>query len=1069
MFRVGEFRMPDKYEVVKFLAFNLKEGIDIHSEKWIKMLFKGVENLFLGELNDVHDVLNELNVEGFSNLKDLCILNNSEIQYIIHSKGQLLPLRAFPKLESMCLYTLDNLEKISDNRLTEASFCKLKIIKIKKCGQLKNLFPFSMVSHLTMLETIEVCECDSLKEIVSVERETHTICDDKIEFPQLRILTLQSLPAFTCLYTNEKMPSCAHSLEDQVQNKNKDIITEVGQSVTDACLSLFNEKVSIPKLEWLELSSINIQKIWSDQSLHCFQNLLTFNVIDCGNLKYLLSFSMARSLVNLQSLFVSSCKMMEDIFLPEDARNIDVFPKLKKMEMVFMEKLNTIWQPHIGLHSFHNLDSLIIRQCDKLVTIFPSYMEQRFQSLQSLIIIDCKLVENIFDFENIPETCDRNETNLHYVFLQALPKLVHVWREDTSEILKYNNLQSISINGSPNLKYLFPLFVANELEKLEYLSVSNCGVMKEIVAWDKGSNENVITFKFPHLNCVSLQQLFELVSFYRGPHTLEWPSLKKLGIHNCYKLALLPTEIKNSQAQPIVLATEKVIYNLELMAMSLKEVEWLQKYIVSAHIMHNLQTLTLGQLKNTEILFWFLHRLPNLQTLTLEFCHFKRIWVPASLISCEKIGVVMQLKELELYNLIYLEEIGFEHDPLLQRLERLVICECIKLTNLMSSSVSFYYLTHLQVDHCRLMRNLMTSSTAKSMVQLTTMKVSFYEMIVEIIAENEEENVQEIEFRQLKSLELVSLQNLTSSCNFEKCDLKFLLLENLVVRECSQMTKFSNVQSAPNLQKVHVVVGEKDKWYWEGDLNVTLQKIVTDQVPFNYSKHMRLFDYPQMTGDQHSKPAFSDNLFRNLKKLEFDVAGKRDIVIPSHVLPYLKSLEELNVHSSDAVRVIFDIDDSDANTKKGIVFHLKNLTSKGLSNLECIWNKNPEGIVRFPNLEKVVVDGCGRLVTLFPSSLARNLGNLKALVIWICSSLVAIVGKGNAAMEHGTTEMFEFPCLSLLNLWNMPLLSCFYHGKHHLECPILETLYVVICPKLKLFTSEAVIEAPNRRIQQPLF
>ncbi|KAG5059759.1 hypothetical protein JHK87_000788 [Glycine soja] len=973
MFRVGEFRMPDKYEVVKFLAFNLKEGIDIHSEKWIKMLFKGVENLFLGELNDVHDVLNELNVEGFSNLKDLCILNNSEIQYIIHSKGQLLPLRAFPKLESMCLYTLDNLEKISDNRLTEASFCKLKIIKIKKCGQLKNLFPFSMVSHLTMLETIEVCECDSLKEIVSVERETHTICDDKIEFPQLRILTLQSLP------------------------------------------------VSIPKLEWLELSSINIQKIWSDQSLHCFQNLLTFNVIDCGNLKYLLSFSMARSLVNLQSLFVSSCKMMEDIFLPEDARNIDVFPKLKKMEMVFMEKLNTIWQPHIGLHSFHNLDSLIIRQCDKLVTIFPSYMEQRFQSLQRLIIIDCKLVENIFDFENIPETCDRNETNLHYVFLQALPKLVHVWREDTSEILKYNNLQSISINGSPNLKYLFPLFVANELEKLEYLSVSNCGVMKEIVAWDKGSNENVITFKFPHLNCVSLQQLFELVSFYRGPHTLEWPSLKKLGIHNCYKLALLPTEIKNSQAQPIVLATEKVIYNLELMAMSLKEVEWLQKYIVSAHIMHNLQTLTLGQLKNTEILFWFLHRLPNLQTLTLEFCHFKRIWVPASLISCEKIGVVMQLKELELYNLIYLEEIGFEHDPLLQRLERLVICECIKLTNLMSSSVSFYYLTHLQVDHCRLMRNLMTSSTAKSMVQLTTMKVSFYEMIVEIIAENEEENVQEIEFRQLKSLELVSLQNLTSSCNFEKCDLKFLLLENLVVRECSQMTKFSNVQSAPNLQKVHVVVGEKDKWYWEGDLNVTLQKIVTDQ------------------------------------KLEFDVAGKRDIVIPSHVLPYLKSLEELNVHSSDAVRVIFDIDDSDANTKKGIVFHLKNLTSKGLSNLECIWNKNPEGIVRFPNLEKVVVDGCGRLVTLFPSSLARNLGNLKALVIWICSSLVAIVGKGNAAMEHGTTEMFEFPCLSLLNLWNMPLLSCFYHGKHHLECPILETLYVVICPKLKLFTSEAVV------------
>ena len=78
-------------------------------------------------------------------------------------------------------------------------------------------------------------------------------------------------------------------------------------------------QVLIPKLERLELSSINIQKIWSDQYDHCFQNLLTLNVTDCGNLKYLLSFSMAGSLVNLQSLFVSECERMEDIFRSENA------------------------------------------------------------------------------------------------------------------------------------------------------------------------------------------------------------------------------------------------------------------------------------------------------------------------------------------------------------------------------------------------------------------------------------------------------------------------------------------------------------------------------------------------------------------------------------------------------------------------------------------------------------------------------------------------------------------------------------------------------------------------------
>ncbi|XP_068488972.1 uncharacterized protein [Phaseolus vulgaris] len=1064
MLAEGEFKIPDKYEVVKLLVLNLKEGIDIHSETWVKMLFKSVEYLLLGELIDVDDVFYELNVEGFLKLKHLSIVNNFGLQYIINSVEQFHPLLAFPKLESLYLYKLYNLEKICNNKLLEASFSRLKTIKIKSCDKLENLFPFSIVRLLTMLEKIEVCGCDSLKDIVSVERQTPANSDDNIEFPQLRLLTLKSLSTFTCFYTNDKMPCSAQSLEDIGQNRNKDIITEVEQDGTKFCLSLFSEKVSIPKLEWLELSSINIQKIWRDQSQHCFQNLLTLNVIDCGNLKYLLSFSMAGRLVNLQSFSVSECEMMEDIFCPEVVEgNIDnVFPKLKKMEIMCMEKLNTIWQPHIGLHSFCSLDSLIIRECHKLVTIFPSFMEQRFQSLQSLTITNCKSVENIFDFAMIPQTCDRNETNLHKIVLQGLPNLVSVWKDDTCEILKYNNLQSVTVDGSPYLKNLFPLSVANDLEKLEFLDVRNCKAMKEIVAWDQGSNENaIITFKFPRLNNVSLQSLFELVSFYGGTHTLEWPSLKKLFILRCGKLEGITTEISNSQVKPIVLATEKVIYNLEYLAMSFREGEWLQNYIVNVHRMHNLQSLVLHGLKNVEILFWFLHRLPNLKRLTLGFCHFKTIWAPASLISHEKIGVVLQLKELELKSIWSLEEIGFEHEVLLQRVERLIIQRCTKLTYLASSSISFSFLTYLEVVNC-MMRNLVTCSTAKTLVQLRTMKVSSCPMIVEIVAENGEEEVQEIEFQQLRSLELVSLKNLTSFLSADKCDLKFPLLENLVVSECPKMTKFSQVQSAPNIQKVHVVAGEKDKWYWEGDLNATLQKHFTHQVSFEYSKHMKLEDYPEMKEVRYDKLVFPDNFFGRLKKLEFDAACKREIVIPSHVLPYLKNLEELNVESCKPARIIFDIDDSETKTK-GIVFGLKRLSLKGLSNMKCVWNKNPRGIVNFPNLEEVFVDDCGTLVTLFPSTLATNLGKLKTLTIHKCCKLVEIVEK-KEEKEDGTTEMFEFPCLSKLFLWNLPLLICFYPGQHHLKCPILESLHVAYCRKLKLFTSEF-----HHSLQHPMF
>ncbi|KAL2330385.1 hypothetical protein Fmac_017966 [Flemingia macrophylla] len=509
----------------------------------------------------------------------------------------------------------------------------------------------------------------------------------------------------------------------------------------DACLSLFNEKVLIPKLERLELSSINIPKIWSDQALHCFQKLLTLNVTDCCNLKYLMTLSMAGSLVNLQSLSLCSCEMMEDIFHPEDIKqNVGIFPSLKKMEIICMEKLNDICQSNIGLHSFSSLDSLTVMECHKLITIFPTYLEKTIQNLQRLTITNCKSIENIFGFGNSAQTCDISETNLHTLLLKELPSLVHIWKDDTGETLKYNNLQSIIVEECPKLKYIFPLSIANGLENLEILWVNDCGRMKQIVALVCGSGKNEITFKFPHLNTLSLHFLSELVSFYEGRHTLDFPSLKKLFISHWYKLEGFTTEIESSQEMPIVFA-EKEICNLEEMAMGISDAEWLKnKYIDSVHRMHKLQILYLYELKNTEVLFWFLRRLPNIKSLSLRMGHMKRIWTPRRLISNEKIGVVTQLKELELIMLFNLEEIGFEHDPLLQRVERLVINECMKLKILASSSISLSYLKDLEVVNCRLMKNLMTCSTATSLVQLTTMMIKSCPMIVEIIENEEEKN-----------------------------------------------------------------------------------------------------------------------------------------------------------------------------------------------------------------------------------------------------------------------------------------------------------------------------------------
>nr|KYP31689.1 hypothetical protein KK1_047853 [Cajanus cajan] len=128
----------------------------------------------------------------------------------------------------------------------------------------------------------------------------------------------------------------------------------------------------------------------------------------------------------------------------------------------------------------------------------------------------------------------------------------------------------------------------------------------------------------------------------------------------------------------------------------------------------------------------------------------------------------------------------------------------------------------------------MASSTAKSLVQLKTMKVIHCDEIKEIISNegNEKENI-EIVFSNLITIELVSLKQLTSFCSNKNCKFKFPLLEILIVRECPKMETFSeNLESAPpKLQNILAVEGEEEaKWQWEGDLNGTIQKVFNDKV-----------------------------------------------------------------------------------------------------------------------------------------------------------------------------------------------------------------------------------------------
>jgi hypothetical protein len=144
----------------------LKLGTNIHLEHGIKALIKGVENLYLDDVDGIQNVVYQLNGEGFPSLKHLHIQNNANMNHIVDSQERNQLDVSFPILETLVLSNLKNLEHICLGPLSITSFGSLSVIKVKNCVQLKYLFSFTLVKELSHLSEIEVCHCNSMKEIV---------------------------------------------------------------------------------------------------------------------------------------------------------------------------------------------------------------------------------------------------------------------------------------------------------------------------------------------------------------------------------------------------------------------------------------------------------------------------------------------------------------------------------------------------------------------------------------------------------------------------------------------------------------------------------------------------------------------------------------------------------------------------------------------------------------------------------------------------------------------------------------------------------------------------------------
>ncbi|KHN04131.1 hypothetical protein glysoja_047825 [Glycine soja] len=212
---------------------------------------------------------------------------------------------------------------------------------------------------------------------------------------------------------------------------------------------------------------------------------------------------------------------------------------------------------------------------------FPYEILQLAPNIEKLVVCDGSFKE-IFCFDSLNVDEAGLLLQLKVLCLDSLPELVSIGLENSSIQPLLGNLETLEVIGCSSLKDLVPSTVS--FSNLTYLQVERCNNLRhlfasstarslgqlkrmeikrceEIVVSKEGDESHEDEIIFPQLNCLKLEELRKLRSFYKGS-LLSFPSLEELSVMECaWMETLCPGTLKADKL--VQLQLDRYLYERE--------------------------------------------------------------------------------------------------------------------------------------------------------------------------------------------------------------------------------------------------------------------------------------------------------------------------------------------------------------------------------------------------------------------------------------------------------------------------------------------------------------------------